>query len=76
MARNDRNKFDETPVIPNIFDDDGDVQVYGTGVLGGKGAGLIKIRECRLSRALKLKTRILTTSYYDRYLERGGDFAP
>jgi hypothetical protein len=63
-------------VIPNIFDDDGDVQVYGTGVLGGKGAGLIKIRECRLSRALKLKTRILTTSYYDRYLERGGDFAP
>ena len=61
-------------MIPNLFDEDGDVQIYGTGLLGGKGAGLIKIRECRLSQALKLKTRILTTSFYDQYLEHGGDF--
>ena len=61
-------------MIPNLFEVDGDVRIYGSGALGGKGAGLIKIRECRLARALKLKTRILTTSYYDRYLERGGGF--
>jgi hypothetical protein len=61
-------------VIPMIFQEDGDVKTYGPGVLGGKGAGLVKIRECRLPRALKLKTRILTTSFYDRYQEHGGNF--
>lgn len=55
----------------------GGVHVYGTGLMGGKGAGLVKINECRLpTQARKLKTRILTTSFYDRYRERGGSFGP
>jgi len=58
-----------------ILDEAGDVVVYGRGLMGGKGAGLVKIAECRRLQSRKLPTRILTTSIYDRYLELGGRFA-
>jgi hypothetical protein len=47
----------------------GEVKVYGSGAPGGKGAGLIRINEISLPKVGKLKTRILTTDFYDGYLE-------
>ncbi len=52
----------------------GDVKIYGSGQFGGKGAGLIKINECHIPKAHKLRTRILTTTFYDRFRELGGKF--
>lgn len=52
----------------------GDVKIYGTGFLGGKGAGLVKINECSIPKAHKLRTRILTTTFYDRFRDLGGQF--
>jgi hypothetical protein len=52
----------------------GDVKVFGSGALGGKGAGLVKINESPLPRANKIKTSILTTDFYDRFIERSGKF--
>jgi len=52
-----------------ILERPGEVKSYGDGALGGKGAGLVKINECLLPKASKLKTWILTTSFYDRFLE-------
>ena len=51
-----------------------DVKSYGDGSLGGKGTGLVRINECLLPQASKLKTWILTTSFYDRFLELGRKF--
>ena len=51
-----------------------DVTIYGQGAFGGKGAGLVKISECDLPRTNRLPTYILTTSLYQRYLERGHAF--
>ncbi len=48
-----------------------DVTAFGEGSPGGKGAGLAKINECLLPRASRLRTWVLTTSFYDRFLERG-----
>lgn len=53
----------------------GDVKIYGNGCLGGKGAGLVKINECSIPKAHKLRTRVLTTAFYDRFLENGGEFS-
>lgn len=50
----------------------GDVKIYGNGLLGGKGDGLVKINECHFLKAQKLRTRVLTTVFYDRFLEHGG----
>lgn len=50
----------------------GDVKIYGKGLLGGKGSGLVKINECNIPKAHKLRTRVLSTTFYDRYLELGG----
>ena len=50
----------------------GDVKIYGRGSTGGKGLGLVKINECQIPNAHKLRTRILTTSYFDRYIDNGG----
>jgi hypothetical protein len=50
------------------------VKVFGKGSIGGKGAGLVRINESPLPRASKLKTWILTTDFYDRFLERGRRF--
>jgi hypothetical protein len=52
-----------------------EVTVHGQGSLGGKGAGLVTINECQLPRAAKLRTHILATSFYDRYIDRGHTFA-
>jgi len=46
----------------------GDVKIYGAGSSGGKGAGLISINESDLPKAHKLRTRILTTTFYDRFI--------
>jgi hypothetical protein len=46
------------------------VQLYGTGALGGKGAGLVRLDDCDLPATAKLVTHILTTDFYDRFLER------
>ena len=52
----------------------GDVKIYGKGSLGGKGDGLVKINECNIPKAHKLRTRVLTTNFYDRFLEHAGKF--
>ena len=48
----------------------GDVKIYGRGLLGGKGFGLVKINESHIPQAHKLRTRILTTDFYDRYFAK------
>lgn len=55
-----------------ISDRTGDVRVYGSGAPGGKGAGLIRISGLLLPKVGKLKTRILATDFYGRYLENEG----
>lgn len=52
----------------------GDVKIYGSGSVGGKGAGLIKINELSLPKASKLRTHILATTFFDRFLENGRRF--
>lgn len=52
----------------------GDVKIFGKGHLGGKGAGLVRINECTIPKVHKLRTRILTTIFYDRFLELGEKF--
>jgi len=52
----------------------GDVKIYGRGSLGGKGDGLVKINECSIPNAHKLRTRVLTTNFYDRFLKHDGKF--
>jgi len=47
----------------------GPVKIFGTGSAGGKGAGLIKLDEFVLPKVRPLRTWILKTSFYDRYLE-------
>ena len=51
-----------------------EVETYGDGSLGGKGAGLVKVNECDIPKVEKLRTRILATDFYDAYLKRGGSF--
>jgi len=52
----------------------GDVKIFGKGDLGGKGTGLVKINERSIPNAHKLRTRILTTVFYDRFYESDGGF--
>jgi hypothetical protein len=52
----------------------GDVKIYGEGSPGGKGLGLARINECPIPKAHKLKTRVLSTTFYDRFMDRGGRF--
>lgn len=54
----------------------GDVKSYGKGDPGGKGTGLIKINMGDIPKAHKLRTRILTTSFYDTYISRNQKFLP
>jgi hypothetical protein len=51
-----------------------DVKIYGKGSLGGKGAGLVRINECNIPLTRKLKTRILTTIFFDNFRKKGGKF--
>lgn len=52
----------------------GDVKIFGNGLLGGKGDGLVKINECKIPKVHKLRTRVLTTVFYDRFLNQGKRF--
>jgi len=52
----------------------GDVKIFGKGLLGGKGFGLVKINEADIPKAHKLRTRILSTVFYDRFLDAGSRF--
>lgn len=60
----------------SIVDHIGDVKIYGGGLIGGKGAGLIKINTSSIPTVHKLRTRILTTTFFDRYLDLDGRFGP
>jgi hypothetical protein len=53
----------------------GDVKIFGNGLLGGKGEGLVKINERKIPKAHKLRTRVLTTVFYDRFLNQGNKFS-
>jgi len=52
----------------------GDVKICGHGSPGGKGLGLARINEYPIPKVSKLKTRILTTTFYDRFRDLGGKF--
>jgi len=52
----------------------GDVKIYGRGDMGGKGAGLVQINMCNIPRAHKLRTRIITTVFYDRFFAQSEKF--
>jgi len=55
-----------------VFEKTGEVKIYGEGSLGGKGAGLVKINESPIPHAHRLRTRILTTTYFDSFVNHGG----
>ena len=48
-----------------------EARIYGSGSPGGKGTGLVTVNECNLPRANKLPTHILSTEFYDRYIDYG-----
>ena len=54
-----------------ITDQTGEVKVYGSGAPGGKGAGLIRMSDISLPKVGKLRTRILSTDFFDKYQENG-----
>jgi hypothetical protein len=56
-----------------IKDIAGVIKVYGAGSPGGKGAGLIEVSAMQLPRVSPLKTAILATDFYDRYLTSAGE---
>lgn len=60
--------------MEKVFEKTGDVKIFGTGSLGGKGNGLVQINECNIPQCRKLKTRILTTVFFDKFREKGGTF--
>ncbi len=57
-----------------IVEHAGNVKVYGNGLPGGKGTGLIKIGECSIPKSSKIRTHILGTAFYERFMDRGGTF--
>ena len=54
-----------------VFEKAGDVKIYGKGYLGGKGSGLVKINENPIPHAHRLRTHILTTTYFDSFVKNG-----
>jgi len=60
--------------VEQIVEKVGDVKIYGRGSMGGKGSGLVKINERSIPQAHKLRTRILTTDFYDRFLDNDNRF--
>jgi hypothetical protein len=60
--------------LEKVFEKTGDVKIFGTGSLGGKGNGLVQINECNIPQCRKLKTSILTTVFFDKFREKGGTF--
>jgi len=57
-----------------VVEQPGDIKIYGDGSWGGKGIGLARINECPIPNTVKLKTRILSTTFYDRFMDRGRKF--
>ena len=57
-----------------IKDIAGVIKIYGTGSPGGKGAGLIEVSEISPPRVSPLKTAVLATDFFDRYLDGQGEF--
>jgi hypothetical protein len=60
--------------MEKVFEKTGDVKIFGKASLGGKGDGLVQINECNIPQAKKLKTRILTTTFFDKFRKNGGKF--
>ena len=54
-----------------VFEKTGNVKIFGKGELGGKGAGLVKINESPVPHAHRLRTQILTTTYFDHFINDG-----
>lgn len=55
------------------FEKPGDVKVFGDGQMGGKGAGLAKINACYIPQTKRLRTYIITTSFFDEFVAGGGN---
>jgi hypothetical protein len=53
-----------------------DVKAYGSGSIGGKGDGLAKLNQLSFSKVSRLRTHILSTEFFDRFLERGRTLGP
>jgi hypothetical protein len=60
--------------MERVFEKTGDVKIFGKGSLGGKGAGLARINEYNIPQTKKLKTRILSTTFFDKFRKNGGKF--
>jgi len=52
----------------------GNVKIYGKGHLGGKGTGLVRINEISVPQAHRLRTQILTTTFFDSFIDRAAKF--
>lgn len=61
--------------MEKVFEKTGDVKIFGNGSLGGKGTGLVQINECKIPQTEKLKTRILTTTFFDKFRKKSGKFS-
>jgi hypothetical protein len=62
--------------MERIFEKTGDVKIFGQGSIGGKGVGLVRINECDIPQTEKLKTRILSTAFFDIFRTRNGELGP
>jgi hypothetical protein len=60
--------------MEKVFEKTGDVKVFCKGSMGGKGTGLAQINECNIPQTKKLKTRILSTTFFDKFRKKGGKF--
>jgi hypothetical protein len=49
----------------------GNVKIFGKGHPGGKGAGLVKINKISIPHAHRLRAQILTTTYFDNFVDSG-----
>lgn len=54
-----------------IAEKPGDVKVFGDGQMGGKGTGLARINASYIPQTKKLRTYILTTSFFDEFVAGG-----
>lgn len=57
--------------MEKVFEKTGDVKIFGRGSLGGKGTGLVLINECDIPQTKNLKTRILSTTFFDKFRKKG-----
>lgn len=52
----------------------GNIKIFGDGALGGKGAGLLAIDGIDIPQTNKLKSWILSTSFFDHFLTKHEEF--